>query len=306
MSSNNSRTSAIDAAMAKGGGVELPYQTAMVWVLNGDARMAPLVQAKQTPPAAFFGGWAATPDDFETMFDSINAEVVGSWKKACLQRRAGGDYEAYVTRQVHVAPFAMRESWVNADLKIRYPDYQKGARHHVQIVSYLFYQEKDAQGNAAGYKPLFPIVLTAKGYQARNLVEAINIWKRGTLAVRKRLGEIGASPFSFVMSIGTTGERTQKMVGPEGKQSPITPIELQTPDKVTPEWRITPEWMQSRYVGDELLATMNEQAEMSRDWMEAWRKEVDESQAAPDKDEKVPEVNPNEMEAARFGRYDEE
>ncbi len=273
MSSNS--TNRIDENMAGGGGVELPFMVGVTWIMNGDAKMAALVQAKQAPAATFFGGWAAGTDDFAAMFESINAEVMPTWKAATLSNRAGKAYEVYVARTVTFAPFAMRSSWLHKDTRVRYPDYVQGTSQHVQIAGYFFYQAKNQNGGQDEFRPLFPVVLTAKGFQAKNLQEALKAWKRNSMAARKKLGDKGESPWAFCMTIGTFGaERKSKMVGPQGKQSPITPVEL------APVEKITAEYLESRYVGDAVLETMNEMAGMANEWMNAWKVETDESSLA--------------------------
>ncbi len=295
-------TSRIDENMAGGGGVELPFMTGVAWVLNGDAKMAPLVQAKQSPAASFFGGWAAGTDDFAAMFESINAEVLPTWKQATLSNRAGKAYEVYVARTVTFAPFAIRSSWLHKDTKVRYPDYVQGATQHIQIAGYFFYQVKNQNGGQDEFKPLFPIVLTAKGFQAKNVQEALKAWKRNSMAARKKLGERGESPWAFCMTIGTFGqERKSKMVGPQGgKQSPITPVEL------APVEKLTAEYLEPRFVGDAVLETMNEMAGMAAEWMNAWKMQVDESalaQAVERESNGETERNPEEV-GERF--YDDE
>ena len=170
--------SGIDGAMAGGSAVELPFEVAYGWVRNGEDTYATMVKQGQMPPAMWTGGFALNQDELQAVSEAAGVQIPPSWKAVQMTVNGGEkEYVIYVNRTVVCTPFGMRESWVNKDDRRRAPDYFDGARMHVQVLAYLAYGTKNG-GDTVVYKPWVPVVLSAKGHQAKYLKTAFMAWKK--------------------------------------------------------------------------------------------------------------------------------
>jgi hypothetical protein len=119
-------------------------------------------------------------------------------------------------------------------------------------------------------------VLTAKGYQARNLLDAFNLWNKATAPIRWKAAP-GVPAWCFYLSLGTYGKERHVMnVGKPGAQSPITPITAYIPESFDEEL------ISSLFVGEELAEKMAELQDQAADWLGAWKESAlsEESQEA--------------------------
>ncbi len=255
----------LDQSMKTGDAVELPFPVLYVWALNGQPSF------KTQGGALYFGGWACKAEDARSIAEYGGMAVPADWKALTISTRDGSEYEAFTSRAVMAAPIGQRASWL-LDGK-RFPDYLEGGRRHVQVLAYL----AEVKGENGG-KQIIPwgaVVLTAKGYQARNLMDAFASWKKATSKARGK-----ASPWAFYLSLGTFGkERAVVNVGKPGAQSPITPISCGVPETVDREYLVR------RYVGGDVLAIMAGLQDQATEWLNAWKEPtVDQATGAVDQE----------------------
>lgn len=245
----------LDQGMRMGDAVELPFPVVYVWTLNGQASL------KSQGGAQYFGGWACKAEDLETISEQNGIAVPREWKKVDIATRDGDEFQAYTARHVIVAPIGKRESWL-LDGR-RFSDYVEGGRRHLQVLSYL--AEAVGENGSRQYIPWGPIVLTAKGYQGRNLLDAFSKWDKATMQLRRKVAP-GVPAWCFYLALGTfERERNSVIVGKPGAQSPITPISAYIPENLTEEL------IANLFVGNEIAATMADLQDQASEWLKAWR-----------------------------------
>jgi hypothetical protein len=237
--------------------------------LNGQAMF------KKDNNAMFYGGWACKAEDLQAVADETGSPIPASWTLTDVPTRNGDSFPGYVTRTLYVAPFAMREAWLKDGLHS--PDYSDGARRHVQWLAWL--GMKKAVGNKEGQgdwkiESWGPVVLTAKGYQARSIKAAFDAWAKLTAPVR------GSYAWNqFYATVGTFGkDRVAMTVGKAGKQSPVTLLSLWTVDKE----QMTAELLKRLYVGGEVSAMMVSYFDEAEEWRNAWKHEEENGEGAAD------------------------
>lgn len=257
-------TEKLNNGMRSGDVIELPFPVIYIWALNGQATYKSQASAA---PALYYGGWACKADDALLVAEHSGLTVPADWKRVAMASRDGNEIDAFVMRNVIVAPIAKRESWL-LDMQ-RSPHYVDGARRHVQALAYLA-EAKGENGNKA-IIPWGPVVLTAKGYQAKNLLDSFRQWDKGTASLRSKIAP-GVPSWCFYLSIGTFGKERQAVnVGKSGAQSPITPISAYIPDDLTEE-RIT-----RLFVGQEVAGLMADYMDQAAEWLRAWKAPVEET-----------------------------
>jgi hypothetical protein len=236
--------------MRSGEAVELPFPVVYLWVLNGQPSL------KSLGGASYYGGWACKADNMDDVSAQQGLSVPEGWKQVTIAVKSGDEFEAYTTRHVFFAPIGRRESWLLEDK--RHAHYVDGGRRHLQVLGYLG-ERKDET-----FIPWGPVVLTAKGYQAKNLLGAINTWDKATGQLRRSVAP-GVSAWCFYMAVGTfEKERVGTNVGKPGAQSPITPLYVHVPQGLN-EARL-----EKLYVGNEVAAVMADLRDQAEDWLQAW------------------------------------
>jgi hypothetical protein len=248
----------LDMGMRAGDAVELPFPVIYIWALNGQASY------KSQGGALYYGGWACKAEDLQAITDQQGLPVPADWKQVTIASRDGGEFEAVTSRNVIVAPIGKRESWL-FDGK-RFSDYVEGGRRHLQVLAYL--AEARGENGTKQFLPWGPVVLTAKGYQARNLLDAFARWDKATSQIRWKMAP-GVPAWCFFLSLGTFGrERLSVNVGKPGAQSPITPISVYVPD------RITEDFVANLFVGSQVAEQMSALQDQAADWLKAWKEET--------------------------------
>lgn len=235
------------------GEVKLPFEAPVFWVLNGSAQYKPLVKIS---PALYFGGFASSANEIEMLGVGIAAV-----KHEFTPRGAEQSIEIYSTRKLLVAPFGKRLSSVEKETGIRHPGYHKGASPHLQIVAYMA-EYNEAEKTIV---PVCPVVITAKGYQVGNILDALREFSSKTMQARKKYAE-GLRAEMFYCQLGTFGDKfTGKMVGGEGKQSPITPIVARLPETIDEKF------IEMMFVGENMADELTSLHEQCADWLNAWK-----------------------------------
>jgi hypothetical protein len=248
--------SRLSGGMQVGSAIELPYFAPKFWAVNGDARLASL------GGALFFGGWAVDALDWEKALaeDWVleENEMPQGFAKSVIVTADGRNVDAYVSRSIVVAPICTRVMWVLAD-GTRLPAYTQGARQHVQAIVYLGHKRADREEII----PLGPVMLSCKGYQAKNLLDSFSAWDRATKGVRSKIAP-GIPAWCFYLAIGTFGnDRKQEMVG-KNSQSPITPIRAWVPKDMNEDL------IEKVFVGQDVAESMAFYLEASQEWLHAY------------------------------------
>lgn len=253
----------LDQGFRSGEAVELPFPVVYIWALNGQASY------KSQGGAMYYGGWACKAEDLQATADQQGLTIPAEWKQVTIASRDGGEFEAFTTRNILVAPFGKRLSWLH-DGK-RSAEYVEGGRRHLQVLSYM--AEARGENGHKEFVPWGPVVLTAKGYQARNLLDAFARWDKATAQIRWKVAP-GIPAWCFYISLGTFGKERQSLnVGKPGAQSPITPITAYVHE------RYTEELLASLFVGTEVASIMSDLQDQATDWLNAWRGGMIEEQA---------------------------
>jgi hypothetical protein len=245
----------IEQGMHVGESAELPFPVVYIWALNGQASY------KTQGGALYFGGWACKSPDLHQVIEQQELALPLNWNAVTISSRDGGEFEAYTTRHIVVAPVGKRLSWLHEGR--RYATYIDGGRRHLQVLAYL--ADVHNEGKVKEIKPWGPVVLTAKGYQARNLLDAFTKWEKVTSPLRQKIAP-GVPAWCFYMSIGTFGKERQPVnVGKPGTQSPITPITTFIPE------HLNPELVESLFVGNQVASKMVALQEQATEWLNAWK-----------------------------------
>lgn len=256
----NDSAKRLNDAMSGGGSIELPFIAGVAWVVNGDAKLAPV---KESTPALYYGGFSADAEAFQLANEALEFSIPKSWVPTQQTNDNGKSFSTFTTRVVHAAPMGFRESWIDKDSGMRYPKYAENTRHHLQVLTQLAVPVME--NGSKVFKPWLPCILSAKGYQASNLLGAFKEWSRKSAAARKALGEQGESAWSFYVTIGTFGpERIAKMVGKGSQQNPITPVGVDLPKTITADY------CRERYIGNATVESLAQMSEMADDWLKAW------------------------------------
>lgn len=245
----------LDQGMRNGEAVELPFPVLYAWTQNGQPTY------KSQGGALYYGGWACKRENMEALIaQAPGSHQPAGWQAATIATRDGSEFEALVTRSIFVAPIARRESWLLDNRRL--VSYTEGARHHIQVLAIM--AEALKENGQSVYRPWGPVVLTAKGYQVRNLTDAFSNWNKATAALRRKVAG-GVPAWCFYLALGTFGKDRKAMnVGKAGAQSPITPIGAFIPEKIEESV------LQALFVGNETAAAMANFLDLAAEWLKAW------------------------------------
>jgi hypothetical protein len=245
----------LDQGFRAGEAVELPFPVVYIWALNGQASY------KSQGGALYYGGWACKTEDLQATADQQGLPIPNDWKQVTISSRDGGEFEAFTTRNILVAPIGKRLSWIHEGK--RSADYIEGGRRHLQVLAYM--AEARGENGKKEFIPWGPVVLTAKGYQARNLLDSFARWEKATGQMRWKVAP-GIPAWCFYMALGTFGKERQSInVGKPGAQSPITPISAYIHE------RYTEDLLTSLFVGSEVASIMSDLQDQGSEWLNAWR-----------------------------------
>ncbi|HEY4692504.1 MAG TPA: hypothetical protein VIH16_03650 [Bellilinea sp.] len=249
----------LETARQMGGGmnigrdIKLPFHAPLFWVVNGDSRL------KAQNNALYFGGWAVKMTDVQEAQRDWGIDFLpGGFVDGEVVPAQGDPFQAHLVRNLLVAPIGLRIGWIGEGMA-HHAQYQAGARQHVQALVFVGSREK------GGMIPWGPAVLSAKGYQAGNVVKAFKDWERHTAAARKTAAP-GVPAWAFYLSVGTFGkERVAISVGKSSK-SPITPIGAYLPESMDEKL------LESLFVGEEIAKEMVTYLADAGEWLNAWAK----------------------------------
>jgi hypothetical protein len=246
----------LDQGMRSGETAELPFPVTYIWALNGQASY------RSQGGALYYGGWACKKEDLHQASEAQDLGIPADWASVTISSRDGGEFDAYTSRNVIVAPIGKRLSWLHEGK--RYANYLEGARRHLQILAYLAETKGDVEKRH--FVPWGPVVLTTKGYQARNVLDALVRWEKATMPIRRKFAP-QVPAWCFYLALGTHGKERQVVnVGKPGAQSPITPISAYIEG-------LTEEKLQNLFVGEDIARSMAEIQDQASDWLKAWNSE---------------------------------
>lgn len=281
---DQSLAEALNQGMNMGGALTLPFPAPTLWVVNGNA------QLKQLGGAQYFGGWAANREDIDEARQQNKVDWLPSaFHEEEIVTKDNQTLLVYTARNILCAPIAMRRAWVTEEGKrtAAYPEGQK-ARQHVQVLAYLA-GKADTNSLAAAWGP---VVLSAKGFQANNLMDSFTAWNKHTQTLRRKIAP-GVPAWCFYLAIGTFGERKTAMVGKSGAQSPITPISAFLPTDLTEQT------LEKLFVQNDIAGAMGVYLGDAAEWLNAWKVQQDNGHAAPVDDFPLDPVEPG-LDASPF------
>ena len=250
--------SRLNQGVQSGNAIELPFHAPVFWTVNGDARM------KNAGGAQYFGGWAVAAEDWQKFLEDsgMKEDQVPSVQRTDIVTADGKTLDVYTCRNLLVAPIATRTTWITqkeGGSTSRSSQYSAGSRQNCQALVYL------ATGSPEkGFTFLNAVLLTAKGYQAKNLLDAFASWNRVTARIRSKVAP-GVPAWCFLLSVGTFGDkRVQNMVGNGGSQSPITPIGAYIPKDISEAL------MEKLFVGEDIAEAMVNYLDSAQEWIHAY------------------------------------
>jgi len=248
-------TAALQDSMKSGEGIELPFPALYFWAINGNPAL------RQVGGPQYFGGWGSKAEQIIEACERLEKPLPPIFSPAEISTKDNKTYEAYIARILIVAPIAFRNRWVAKDGKQASADYVEGYRRHVQVLTVLGQYNKEAKG--VFY--FAPTVLSAKGYQAGNLLTTLKEFEKHIDGERRKAApKVPAN--CFYRKLGTFGENPNvKMVGPEKSQSPITPICVELPEKTDVAK------LAIFYVGKQTAAEMSHLLNEAQEWLGAWK-----------------------------------
>lgn len=233
-------------------GIRLPFPVAVLRWLNGDARN------KKAADPTYFGGWACSADSMDDLVAQAGIGIHSSFVKADLVNNDGKEYQAYISRSITVAVCAKRKQWTD-----------KGS--HVQLLALA--AELNAEKKV--FSAWAPVMLTAKGYSAKFIEDALSTWDSATAAGRREFANGLTSNF-FWAAIGTFGtEPIFESVG-KAQKSTITPCKCWLPKEIN-DAIIT-----RHFVEEENMKRMAELVQLSEEWRKAWAGKGTQTPGAPD------------------------
>jgi hypothetical protein len=270
-------TAALDSlrqAEQTGEGVRLPFPVGYFHVINGDPR---LKKAGETAPALYFGGWACDSDKMGELVDDGAVPALPVGFVAYEGQGEKGSYNGLCARAITISAVANRQRWISGDGTASGPhfDAAKGlTRRHLQLLAMIY----------TGGKPWGYGVLTAKGFQAQNVLKALGEWERAIAPLKKTLNATQFPLSCFAISLGTAGEQpVYESVG-KTAQTKITPIKAIIPSDLDAEK------LAKRFIGKNNLAINAERLAMAAEWLAAW-KAKDAQRAEPEAP--APDEDPN-------------
>lgn len=239
----------------------LPVSSVYLWTHNGKPEF------KEGVPR--YGGFAASSEAVDELLSTNDLIVPTEWELTDLHGREGA-YGAYLTRKVAVAPIGFRLRWLDqtGGYQTQFDRENGFTRRHVQVLAGLGHMNKGTP-KFAGY-----CVLTAKGYQAGNLMDSLRDFYNAIGPARRAAGaDNGIAQCAFWHSIGTFSDEPEyDQVGSSAK-SVITPLRPH-PYYFGGE-DVTEERLRTIFVGRENYENFTNTAEGAEEWLKAWNKGSD-------------------------------
>lgn len=230
----------------------LPFDAPLFYVQNGKANMPGDI------PALKFGGWATESDKMDTIVQTNKRTMPPQLVRGVITTTDGKAVQVYTARSLVVSIATFRTSWISKNGRERFPEYRDDTRRHVQALAIMAVPEPTGNLGIWG-----PVVLSAKGFQAKKLLSAMDDWSKHTAVIRAQHAP-GVPAFMFYSAIGTFGDQPVfEQVGKGNQRSSITPI-------VVKQNELTLPILQKIYGGEALLDAITKVQEDSKQWVSAW------------------------------------
>lgn len=253
----------IGVQMISNNEASLPFAAPLLYVVNGNGR-TDLLQSGGLTPAQAYGGWAIDAAEAQSVVTRTNKPLPAYFQKGTASTKRSGLVEVWTARAVPVALVYARQSWLSTQPALRRSvKYFEGARRHVHALVILGERPNPKEAKISIWGPA---LLSAKGYQAKRLVDAFDEWSSATAAFRREVRPTGELPASlFWAVIGTFGpEFKQETVGKGANTSPITPIGCHMlPD-------VNQASMGALFGGEELAKALVDHGRDAKQWKENW------------------------------------
>lgn len=235
----------------------LPFPVAYIWALYGE------VKAKPEEGPIYYGGWAANLERVKAIADAckLTPEYPDGWLIAERSMQNGDVIQALLTRAVYICPVGYREIW-RSETGGASLDYQDGYRHHLQVLALVanVSPQKDAKAWSMA-------VLTAKGYQASWVLQAIKNWSY-MMGEARAVVAPNVPEWAFYIPLGTFGqERKLQTVGGDHPQK-LTTITTFTPAELATRIKLI-ERLYIGYEGVEVIAGIANDPRVQA-WLRAW------------------------------------
>ena len=238
------------------GAITLPFDVVYIWCENGDAQFEELKGVK------YFGGWITKKDDADKFIADHGLSVLAGFTASTKRVKENPKLPIYESRFVLFAPIGYRESWAIG--RSRFAEYTPGARHHVQMLVYLYEKSQPDPKQPSSYIPWGPAVLTGKGYQAGYLLRSLKTWENALEPIRSKVAP-NTPPHFFLRGVGTFGKLpTFLPVGKGDETSDITPLDVFIPEKM--DETSLAAW----FVGPDMASVMADLAGQAKTWLAAW------------------------------------
>lgn len=256
--------------------VELPFKYALAYWVNGNPQMASFAG---TDPVAYFGGWAIPLPSMEECLDEFKTGALkGGLYQASRTNKKGESRIDYSTRRLAIAPVGFRNGWKLSTpgqdgrfRTVRQKNYEKGFSQFLQMIAFVFSQDKDEKTGKMVYTPWGISMLSLKGWQCTYMLDALREFETATLPARTALRDKfsgNVPPYNaFIVNVGTFGKEIKLVEKGKGTQvSSITPVIAGIPDQI--EVGDVERW----YVGDEQAEMMGYYFSAANEWLTVYEK----------------------------------
>jgi hypothetical protein len=219
--------------------VQLPFQAPLLWWRNGSRNTQPINGVD------YFGGWAVNADELHRVhFDPPPGFKMVTWKGKNER------FDAYTGRYIGVAPILQRRKWVQGD--------DGNNRSHVQILCLA----ATWNGERKVFVPYGPVVLSAKAWTGKYLIDAFKEFDRVTAEIRSQYN----LPASFFYTlVGTFGQEPNMVMRGKKTQSPITP------PTINPTQQYSANALEVMYIGSDAVRTAIDLRDQAMDWASDWQ-----------------------------------
>lgn len=243
------------------GAASLPFPASYCRWMNGNSSLA------ESADARFFGGWEIGVDGANGLSESMNAyefeTLPFGWKEITNHNKSGEAYQSVISRVGIFVTIGKRLRWkVNPDTGSK-----SSIANWLTLLCTFDPQQKT-------YAPMFPVILTAKGWSSKYVEDAIAAFATQTATIRREVAS-NSPAFLFYHPLGTHGKEPDvTMVGKSPNQSPITTCDVILPGTIDQAY------IERAFIGQEVADTCAGYLHEAREWLDAWD-DLDETDETP-------------------------
>lgn len=261
---NANAINTIDQSTVENEGARYP----IISFVNGDPKM------KKGGGVAYEGGWFVAADNAPADMTEYG------WTKDSIMTKSGAEIEGFWSRQIEISLISQRRRWMVDGQGFPWNSYDEAKaagnpRGHQQFLVLL-----------KGAEALGPFAITLKGHVGMAFEGARQYAQTGVKstfsktvlaaanAVSKKMGSNSKWPYrAFWMTVGAQKDAKGQPVFTEVGVAPnastvILPVPVGLPEKAA---QVD---LNKLYVGDDILAIVNQLFEDSRDWVAQWESKM--------------------------------